>query len=303
MKQDRPPDTVRAYLAALQRSMKAQGCKPSLISDALADCEEHLNNEIAMNPGRSEADVLASVVETYGTPEEITEEYKSMEAAISGPFPKAEETTPARRYGFFNVVRDPRAYGALMYMLLSLVTGIFYFTVVVTGMALSLGLFVLIIGIPFALLFIGVCRVLGHVEGRIVEGLLSVRMPRRLPPQTPADETIWTQIKEALADIRTWSTMFYLALMLPLGIAYFVIAVTGVALSVGLTVGSIWSLITGHSEIQISDVPWLEHLFHTAPGLVLATIVGILLFFVVLHIARGVGWLHGRIAELLLVRL
>src|SRR5580765_8741835 len=141
MKPDRLPDTVRAYLAALQRSMKAQGCKPGLISDALADCEEHLNNEIAMNPGRSEADVLASVVETYGTPEEIAEEYKSMEAAISGPFPKSDETLPARRYGFFNVVRDPRAYGALMYMLLSLVTGIFYFTVVVTGMALSVGLF------------------------------------------------------------------------------------------------------------------------------------------------------------------
>ncbi|MBV9062085.1 MAG: sensor domain-containing protein, partial [Alphaproteobacteria bacterium] len=201
MKQDRPPDTVRGYLAALQRSMKAQGCKPGLISDALADCEEHLNNEIAMHLGMSEADVLAQVVETYGTPEEIAEEYKSMEAAIIGPFPKSDDAAPPRRYGFFNVVRDPKAYGALMYMLLSLVTGIFYFTVVVTGVALSFGLAILIIGVPFALLFIGVCRVLGHVEGRIIEGLLSVRMPRRLPAQTPADETIWTQIKEALIDV------------------------------------------------------------------------------------------------------
>ena len=97
--------------------------------------------------------------------------------------------------------------------------------------------------------------------------------------------------------------MFYLALMLPLGIAYFTIGVTGIALSVGLTLGSIWSLITGRSDIQISEVPWLEHLFHTAPGLVLLMVVGILLFFVMLHIARGIGWLHGRIAELLLVRL
>jgi hypothetical protein len=303
MKQDRPPDTVRSYLDALQRSMKAQGCKPGVIADALSDCEEHLNNEIAWNPGRSEADVLAGVVETYGTPEEIAEEYKSMEAAISGPFPKAEGAVPERRYGFFNVVRDPRAYGALMYMLLSLVTGVFYFTVVVTGLALSVGLLVLIIGIPFAVLFIGVCRVLGHVEGRIVEGLLAVRMPRRLPAATAADETIWSQIKEALVDVRTWSTMFYLALMLPLGIAYFTIGVTGIALSAGLTLGSIWSLITGHSDIQISEVPWLEHLFHTAPGLVLLMVVGVLLFFIMLHIARGIGWLHGRIAELLLVRL
>jgi hypothetical protein len=302
MKQDRPPDTVRSYLAALQRAMKAQGCKPGLISDALADCEEHLNNEIAMNPGRSEADVLAQVVETYGTPEEIAEEYKSMEASILGPFPKSE-TPPARHYGFFNVIRDPRAYGALMYMLLSLITGIFYFVVVVTGISLSVGLFILIIGIPFALLFIGIVRVLAHIEGRVVEGLLGVRMPRRLPPATPPDERLLTRIQDALADIRTWSSMFYLALMLPLGIAYFTIAVTGLALSVGLTLGSIWSLITGRSQIQISDVPWLEHMFHTAPGLVFAAVVGVLLFFVMLHIARGIGWLHGRIAELLLVRL
>lgn len=303
MKQDRPPDTVRSYLAALQRAMRALGCKRGLIADAVADCGEHLNNEIAMNPGVSEADVLASVVETYGTPEEIAEEYKSMEAAISGPFPKSENGLPARRYGFFNIVRDPKAYGALMYMLLSLVTGVFYFTVVATGVALSLGLAILIIGVPFAVMFIGICRVLGHVEGRIIEGLLSVRMPRRLPPATPSDERLLTQIKEALTDVRTWSTMFYLALMLPLGIAYFTIAVTGIAVSLGLTLGSIWGLITGHSDVHISEIPWLEHLFNTAPGLVLAAVVGVLLFFVMLHIARGIGWLHGRIAELLLVRL
>lgn len=303
MNPDRPPDTVRSYLDALQRSLKSQGCRPGLISDALADCEEHLNNEIATNPGKSEAEVLASVVETYGTPEEIAEEYKSMEATISGPFPKSEPSEEERRDGFFGVIRDPRAYGALLYMLLSLVTGIFYFTVVVTGLSLSIGLMILIIGIPFALLFIGMVRVLAHIEGRLVEGLLGIRMPRRLPATTAADETIWARIKEALVDIRTWSSMFYLALMLPLGVAYFTVAVTGIAVSLGLTAGSIWSLITGTSHVQISEVPWLEHLFHTAPGLALAAVVGIFLFFVLLHAAKGIGWLHGRIAELLLVRL
>src|SRR5205085_1343484 len=99
------------------------------------------------------------------------------------------------------------------------------FTWVVTGLSLSIGLFILIIGIPFALLFVGSIRVLAHVEGRLVEGLLGVRMPRRLPATTPQDESLLTKVKEALTDIRTWSSMFYLALMLPLGIAYFTLAV------------------------------------------------------------------------------
>src|SRR6185369_10409541 len=194
------PETVKAYLDALRTALK--GAAPGLISDALSDAEEHLNNEIAAQPELSEKQILTAVIDTYGTPEEIAEEYRHMEATISGPFPKPEEA-PDRRYGFFNVVSDPRTYGALLYMLLSLATGIFYFTWVVTGLALSLGFMILIIGIPFALFFVGSVRVLAHVEGRLVEGLLGVRMPRRLPAASPQDESVWTKVKEALTDSRT----------------------------------------------------------------------------------------------------
>lgn len=293
------PETVRAYLDELQRALK--GASPGLISDALTDAEDHLRNEIASSPERSEAEVLASVIDTYGTPAEIAEEYKSMEATIGGPFPKSEQT-PERHGGFFGVVSDPRAYGALMYMLLSLVTGVFYFTWTVAFGSLSLSLLILIIGIPFMLLFLGSIRVLSHVEGRIVEGLLGVRMPRRLPT-TQTEETLFARIKDALVDIRTWSSMLYLLLMLPLGIAYFTAAVVGITVPLALIGGSIFGLITGHSYMQVSDVPWLDHIFHTAPGLVLAIAIGALLLFIVLHIAKGIGWFHGRVAELLLVRL
>ena len=295
----RPPETVRAYLDQLQRALK--GAPAGLISDALTDCEEHLNNEIAQNPDKDERAVLASVIDTYGTPEEIAEEYRAMEATISGPFPKSEEPSH-RGGGFFSVVSDPRTYGALLYMLLSLVTGIFYFTWTVVGISLTAGLSVLIIGIPVALLFIASVRVISHVEGRIVEGLLGVRMPRRLPTQA-TDESILTRIKDALIDIRTWSSMFYLLLMLPLGVVYFVLAVVGLAFSLGLAAGSLFSLVTDHVVIHFDGVPVMQHLAHTAPGLLLLAVIGVLLFFVVLHLAKGVGWLHGRIAEVLLVRL
>ena len=300
MNTDRQPDTVRSYLDALQLALK--GSSPGLISDALADAEEHLQGEVSTHPDKPEAEILASVIETYGTPAEIAEEYKSMEATISGPFPKPEPVLAQHR-GFFGVVGDPRAYGALMYMLLSLVTGIFYFTWTVALGAVSVSFLIFIIGIPLMLLFLGSIRVLSHVEGRIVEGLLGVRMPRRLPAMTPADETIWARIKDALIDIRTWSSMLYLLLMLPLGIVYFVVAVVGITVPLALIGGSIEGLVTGRSHIEFTDVPVLEHIFHTAPGLVLAMFVGALMIFIVLHIAKGIGWLHGRIAESLLVRI
>src|SRR5690242_4388870 len=194
------PKTVKEYLDALTQELRAEKCPPGLIVDALNDCEEHLRNEIAQNPGVPEADVLASVVETYGTPAEIAEEYKSMEATLSGPFPKSEQPQDERPYGFFNVLSDPRTYGALVYMLLSLATGIFYFTWTTVGISLTIGFAILIIGIPFALLFVGSVRVIAHIEGRIVEALLGVRMPRRLPPTTQSEETIWARIGDALSD-------------------------------------------------------------------------------------------------------
>jgi uncharacterized membrane protein len=199
MNPDRQPETVRDYLAQLQRALR--GAPPGLVADALADCEDHLNNEIAQNPNVAERQLLATVIETYGSPEEIAEEYKDMEAAIAGPFPKSEQPQE-HRYRFFNVISDPRTYGALLYMLLSLATGIFYFTWAVTGIALTAGLALLIIGIPFALLFVASIRLLGHIEGRIVEGLLGVRMPRRMPASA-GDETLFARIRDALIDVRT----------------------------------------------------------------------------------------------------
>jgi hypothetical protein len=296
-----PPDTVNAYLAQLRRALK--GAPAGLISDALADCEDHLNSEIATNPDLNETQILAAVVETYGTPEEIAEEYRDMEHTISTPFPQPETTGAERRFGFFNVVSDPRTYGALLYMLLALPTGIFYFTWSVAGIAMSFGFAILIIGVPFALLFIASIRVLAHVEGRIVEALLGVRMPRRLPAGPAADEGIWTKVKEAFSDIRTWSSLFYMLLRLPLGIIYFVVATVGLSASLGVTAGAFYALISGESHVQFSGAPYLEHMLHTAPGLFVLALCGILLFFVVLHMARAIGWVHGKIAEALLVRL
>src|SRR3569832_2410434 len=128
-------------------------------------------------------------------------------------------------------------------------------------------------------------------------------MPRRLPAGPAADEGIVSKIREAFTALRTWSSMFYMLLMLPLGITYFVVGVVGLSMSLGITTGCIYSLITGESLFLISVAPYLEHFLHTAPGLGVLGLLGIVLFFEVLHVARAIGWVHGKIAEGLLVRL
>jgi hypothetical protein len=159
----------------------------------------------------------------------------------------------------------------------------------------------LIIGIPFALLFIGSVRVIGWIEGRIVEALLGVRMPRRLPTTTEQG-TLWGNIKAVLKDPRTWTSLIYMVLHLVLGTLYFTIAVTCGAVSLGVLSSSIYELATGQNAVQVHGYPQLDALFNTVPGLAMLVVAGLLGIILTLHIARVIGYIHGRIAEALLVR-
>src|SRR5689334_2818868 len=187
------PRTIREYLDQLRAALG--GADPALIQDALYDAEDHLRSELAENPGKSEAEVLAKIANSYGAPEEVAAIYVDKEQvvqqALRPPPPPPRRSALGR---FFGVAADPRAYAALFYMLLSLATGIFYFTWAVTGLSLSAGLLVLIIGIPFIVLFLSSVRVLSLVEGRIVEVMLGERMPRR-PVYAEKNQPILERIK------------------------------------------------------------------------------------------------------------
>ena len=299
------PRTIVEYLEQLRAALR--GADPALIQDALYDAEEHLRAELAEQPGRSEAEMLLKVVGSYGAPDEVAEIYRSQEIkiqrALRPPLPPKHRSLLGR---FFGVAVDPRTYGALFYMVLALATGIFYFTWAVTGISMSLGLAVLIIGIPFVVLFFGSVRVLSLVEGRIVETMLGVRMPRR-PTFSTRGMSLWRRIGAMFSDPRSWSTLFYMLLMLPLGIIYFTVTITFLAVSIGFVGAPVVRLFAGflHAQWGICDGPdwvcnfnsWLSGW----PGAFTLCILGIVLLFATLHLVRGLGYMHGQIAKHLLV--
>jgi uncharacterized membrane protein len=298
------PTTIDAYLAALRAALS--GTDPALVQDALYDAEEFLRSELAEQAGRSEAEVIAKVASSYGAPDEVASIYRDTEYKVRRAIEPPKATPRRSLLGrFFGVAADPRTYGAIFYLLLSMATGIIYFTFVTTGLSLSAGLAVLIIGIPFFLLFLGLTRVLSLVEGRIVETMLGTRMPRR---PLYSDRTVgWMdRIKEMLSDVRTWSTILYLFLMMPLGIAYFTVTVTGFSLALGFIAAPLlyiagdlgWLGVhvqTGDIEFGLLNLP-------PAIGLPLLFVGGVILLFAMMHLARGIGRVHGGIAKSLLVR-
>ncbi len=290
------PRTVEEYLDLLRAEL--QGADRALVQDALYDAEEHLRAELAQSPDVGVEIMLGRIVASYGAPGEVADAYRSNEsrvqAALRTPPPKPKHTTIGR---FFGVYSDPRAYLSMAYMLLALATGIFYFTFATTGLSVSAGLAILIIGIPFFLLFIGTSRVLAFAEGRIVETLLGTRMPRR--PVHPGPAAGWMQrVLEMLKDPRTWGTLLYQLLMLPLGIFYFVFVIVGIACSLALTLAPIFVLLVHAGLVSVDGTVETTH-----PALLLPiSILGVVLLTVTLHLARGIGYLHGQLAKSLLVR-
>ena len=295
-----PPTTIAEYLDRLRRALA--GADPALVQDALYDAEEYLRSELAENPGRSEAEVIAAVAGSYGAPAEVADIYRDTESrvatALRSPPPPPRKSAAGR---FFGVAADPRTYGALFYMVLSLATGTFYFAWVVTGVSVSLGMSVLIIGIPLIVLYFGSVRLLSLVEGRIVEAMLGERMPRR-PLYSERGKPWLQRIADLFTDPRSWSTQLYFLLMLPLGIVYFTAAVTLLAVSLAFIAAPV-AVLFG----SISGGLWLDNIqVGSEQGwwwqLPLLFVAGVVLLFTTLHLVRFVGQLHGQLAKHLLVK-
>ena len=290
------PRTINEYLDQLRTALKR--ADPALTQDAVYDAEEYLRSELAEHPEWDEATMLANVATRYGAPEEVAEIYRDKETQVEGALrspPAARRATVLGR--FFAVFADPLAYSSLFYMILSLATGIFYFTWAVTGLSLSLGLSILIFGLPFAVLFISTVRALSLVEGRLVESMLGVRMPRR-PLYADRGKPFFARVKAMFTDPRTWSTLLYMMLKLPLGIIYFTFAIIGLSLSLSMTVAPIMKATLDVGMLNINGVAYAPPLW----ALPFTLVIGIVGLCLTLHMARGVGRLQGQLAKHFLVK-
>lgn len=303
------PRSIDEYLRQLRGALAGEDA--ALIQDALYDAEEYLRAEVAAHPERSEADVLELIATTYGAPEEVAAAYRDTEAKVKAALKPPAPPSITRSSGigrFFGIFMDARAYTSLFYMLLTLATGIVYFTFVLTGLALSAGFAVLVIGIPFFLAFIGVARVIALGEGRLLEATTGERMPRR--PVHPGPPASWvTRVGNMLKDVHTWTTLLYLLIMLPLGIFYFTLSVTG--LGVGLRLALAPVILLGHGlgwlPLEHSRHPMMsvDGFGYDSPASILGAlfcmVLGVVILTLLLHAVRWVARNHARLAKALLV--
>ncbi|MBI5352234.1 MAG: sensor domain-containing protein [Chloroflexi bacterium] len=290
-------NTIEEYLDALKTEMKDADL--ALVQDAQADAREHLSTALMVAreaaPEVGEADALKKIIEEYGTPDETASAYREIERRTSPSL--KQPVKPRSLLGrIFGVYIDPRTWASLLFMFITFVTGIIYFTWAVTGAALSISFLILIIGIPFAILFLLSVQGLALLEGRLVEALLGVRMPRR--PLFAQPGLNWLErLKALVTDKHTWISLLYMVLQMPLGVIYFSVNVTLITFSLTVMAAPIVQLIWNLPVVTIG----YGRILLSYPALVLLAVVGLLTLTLTLHLARAAGWLHGKYAKWMLV--
>ncbi len=291
---------IEVYLAQLR--VVLVGSDAATVQDAVGDAHEHLRTALEQarvnHPETSDAQLLAPILEQYGSPEEVAKAYQDFETrmppAFAAPALRSDRSLALR---FLGVLGEPRAYAALLFMLLSLITGVVFFTWAVTGISLSLGLAVTILGLPFFGFFVFSVEGLALVEGRITEALLGVRMPRR-PARARSGLGLWGKFKARLADRRAWTTILYMILKLPLGVLSFSIFVTLLAYALQLILHPVLQAMFDLPFFMINGIQYVLPMWMFP----ISILGGFLELILVLHLAKFVGRFFGVMAKSMLVQ-
>ncbi len=290
--------TVDEYLQELGKGLF--GCDPALVQDALADAEEHLRLGLDQaqrgEKPAPESEALRALIGKYGEPAEVASAYREMEAHSTPAL------SPPRRHGsrslwgrFFGIYADPRAWSSFFYLLFGLVTGSFYGLWTLAGVSFSLLTLLLIIGLPVSGLFLLSVRGIALMEGRIVEALLGVRMPRK--PLFVREGLSWKgRFKSLVTASQTWRSLAYLFLQFPLGALYSCVTFVLFGFSIKMAIYPFWFHVLERPLITIVQ-PYFP------PGWLVPFIclAGFLLLPLTLHFTKLLGRWHGRYAKAMLV--
>lgn len=191
---------------------------------------------------------------------------------------------------WFGVLTEPASYRSIWYLLLGLPLGTLYFTVIVTGVSLAIGLTpLMLLGIPITIGLWYVDRAFMRAERWLAGVLLDVQIGEVRPvPAWPGG--LWRHFKACIAEQYGWRGMLYLLLRFPVGVFTFTLAVTLSSTSLGLTFAPAY-MWAGDPD------NWMGGWFDPYPWSFVLVPVGILLTLLSLHSMNALARACGRWAD------
>lgn len=216
---------------------------------------------------------------------------------------KAVDTKTIARAGKVNwVLFNPKTYATILYLILSLPLGIIYFTLAITGLALSVALTPIFIGIP---LFFGVAKLLNGIvnfEQSMIRHILGMPVPpvSYLSHQQTEGGQNWLKRMARNFDSGQFiRNLLLLLLRLVTGIVFFVIMVAVISLGLGfIALPVVHIILMNEMKLDILENSLFTY-FHIDwtynQQYLLYVGVGVVLFWIALRIVNGLMQIQRRL--------
>ena len=204
---------------------------------------------------------------------------------------------------------DSRTYLRILYLLLAFPLGTLYFTVIVTGLSVGVGLAIAIVGFLILILTLLVWLVFARVERELAIYLLGAHIrPMFVPDPTPLSAR--QRLLRTLGDPVTWKSLTYLLIEFPFGVFAFTIGVTLISISLALVLYPvIYVVLTALYQQGLTDSGGsmfpgvsIDGTFSSSVfvGFLLISALGVAFTVVSAALMNGMGWLWARFAEVML---
>src|SRR5262245_40387789 len=184
-----------------------------------------------------------------------------------------------------------RTYSATLNLLLDLVVGVVWFSVLLTLVAAGLPLLITLVGIPILWLAFVAARLGGRFERWRVGALLGVHVDT--PRRHPARPGFLGALFEPFADPAAWKALGYLGIVQPImGIVNFTLAVTFWSVGLGLLTLPVYAW-------ALNEPPelWPDFTVHTPQTLALVAFVGLVVTVATPWVVRGLAWIDVALTQ------
>jgi len=190
-----------------------------------------------------------------------------------------------KKIPFFNVVAEKQTYLNLVYILFAFPLSTIYFSLILTGLSLSLGLLIILIGVFLFAATLLMVRGFRYLEIQMTEAFLNTRI--HVTTASNTNEKSGSFFNRTFGSGATWkSFVYFLFIKFPLDMVVFTISIS----FLGITLHLLLAPIIIYYDWFESDI--LDILLDFLEDPYVLPFLGIIWIFLSFHVINGLSWIY-----------
>lgn len=196
----------------------------------------------------------------------------------------------------FGVVARGQTYLNFLYLFLAFPLGLIYFIFLTVGLSVGIGTIIIWVGLAILALVIAGWWLMAGFERVMAINMLKVDIPPMTTAKLEKANTTLDKLGAYLSNPVTWKGLAYLLIKFPLGTLSFVVLTTLTVITmVLLTAPIVFPYFNPVVELWNTSI-----VVDTMAEASVCFVVGLVLFFVSLHIFNALAWVSGQFAKVML---